>query len=60
VIFIIAPTVLTDDEIKAIDDAGAKGPRGFNARVLLHRASLLLVGGIVGFGLCSYLGIDFL
>ncbi|KAF8962110.1 NADP-dependent oxidoreductase domain-containing protein [Flammula alnicola] len=52
--------VLTDDEIKAIDAAGAKGPGRLNLQTLLRRASLVLFAGAVGFGLCSYLGIDIL
>jgi len=50
--------VLTDDEIAAIEEAGAKGPRGLTAHVLVKRASILLLGGVVGFGLCSYMGVS--
>ncbi|KJA14207.1 hypothetical protein HYPSUDRAFT_460251 [Hypholoma sublateritium FD-334 SS-4] len=50
--------VLTDDEIAAIEEAGAKGPRGLTPYVLVKRASLVLLGGIAGFGLCSYMGVS--
>lgn len=55
---LMASAVLTDDEIAAIEEAGAKGPRGLTPRVLAKRASLVLLGGIVGFGLCSYMGVS--
>ncbi len=53
-----ASAVLTDDEIAAIEEAGAKGPRGLTPCILAKRASLVLLGGIVGFGLCSYMGVS--
>ena len=53
-----ASAVLTDDEIAAIEEAGAKGPRGLTPCVLAKRASLVLLSGIVGFGLCSYMGVS--
>ncbi|KAF9479131.1 Aldo/keto reductase [Pholiota conissans] len=52
--------VLTADEIKAIDEAGAKGPPSKLCRLVLKRASLVLVGGAIAYGLSSYLGMSFL
>ncbi|KAH9476055.1 NAD/NADP-dependent indole-3-acetaldehyde reductase [Psilocybe cubensis] len=50
--------VLTDDEIKAIDDAGAKGTRIFTARTIVRRTAAVLFAGAIALGVCSYLGID--
>lgn len=50
--------VLTDDEIAAIEKAGAKGPRGLTAQTLMKRVSLLALGGVVSFGLYSYIGMN--
>ncbi|KDR79260.1 hypothetical protein GALMADRAFT_243181 [Galerina marginata CBS 339.88] len=51
---------LTDEEVKAIDDAGAKGAKIFTARIVIRRAAVGLLVGAVGFAVCSYLGIDIL
>jgi len=51
---------LTEEEIKAIDHAGAKGARISTARTVVRRAAVVLLVGAVGLGVCSYLGIDIL
>ena len=52
--------VLTDEEIEAIDKAGAKGQRIFTARTVVRRVAAALFLGAIGLGVCSYLGIDVL
>lgn len=52
--------VLTEEEIEAIDKAGAKGQRIFTARTVIRRAAVALLVGAVGLGACSYLGINIL
>jgi len=52
--------VLTNEEIKAIDHAGAKGAKIFTARTVIRRAAVALLFGAVGLGVCSYLGINIL
>jgi len=51
---------LTQDEIDAIDAAGAKGQRIFTARTVVRRFAVALLVGAVGLGVCSYLGINVL
>ncbi|KAJ3507725.1 hypothetical protein NLJ89_g6141 [Agrocybe chaxingu] len=52
--------VLKDEEILAIDKAGAKGAQIVTAQKVVRRAAIVLFAGAVGLGLCSYLGIDVL
>jgi len=52
--------VLTDEEIKAIDEAGAQGSKLFTARTVVRRAAAALLVGAIGLGVCSYLGINIL
>ena len=52
-------SVLTNDEIHAIEVAGAKGPKSFklNGNVLKRRASLVLSGyAVSAVALCWYYG----
>ena len=53
-------TVLTADEIESIDEAGSRGAKQYTAKVILHRVAMVLLGGAVGLGICSYLGIEVL
>jgi len=52
--------VLTEEEIKDIDEAGAKGSNIFTARTVVRRAAVALLAGAIGLGVCSYLGINIL
>ncbi|KAF8154562.1 NADP-dependent oxidoreductase domain-containing protein [Crassisporium funariophilum] len=51
---------LAEDEIKAIDDAGAEGAKRFTAQTLVRRTAVVMLAGAAGLALCSYLGINIL
>ncbi|PPQ73140.1 hypothetical protein CVT24_009133 [Panaeolus cyanescens] len=51
---------LTAEELKAIDEAGVAGGKKFTAQTVVRRFALVLFAGAVGFGICSYLGLDVL
>ncbi|KAF8801484.1 Aldo/keto reductase [Phlegmacium glaucopus] len=46
--------VLTDDEIKSIDEAGARGARQIAAKAFLRKIALLMFPAAIGFGVCSF------
>ncbi|KDR79261.1 hypothetical protein GALMADRAFT_1230669 [Galerina marginata CBS 339.88] len=51
--------VLTKEEIKAIDDAGAKGPaKALTVKTVVRRAAGALILGGIGLRVCSYFGLN--
>jgi len=52
--------VLTADEIKSIDEAGAQGAKQFTFQSTLRRIAFIMFGGAIGMGVCSYFGINIL
>ncbi|KDR79266.1 hypothetical protein GALMADRAFT_223496 [Galerina marginata CBS 339.88] len=51
--------VLTEQEIKAIDDAGAKGrAKVLTAKTVVRRAAGALILGEIGLRECSYFGLN--
>jgi hypothetical protein len=52
--------VLTDDEIKSIDEAGTQGAKQYTMKVILRKAAMVMFAGAVGLGICSYFGIEVL
>ena len=51
---------LTDDDVAAIDDAGAKGMHKQTAKTFVRRAAVVTLAAAVGLGVCGFLGIDVL
>ncbi|KAF8799817.1 Aldo/keto reductase, partial [Phlegmacium glaucopus] len=46
--------VLTDNEIKSIDEAGAEGAKQFAAKAFLRKNALFMFVVAIGFGICSF------
>ena len=51
---------LTEEDISAIDNAGAFGARRSTVRTFVNRAVGLALVGAAFLGVCSYFGIDIL
>jgi diketogulonate reductase-like aldo/keto reductase len=50
--------VLTDDEIKSIDEAGAQGAKQFATKAFLHQAAAYMFLAAIGFGVFSFFKIN--
>ena len=51
---------LTDEEVAAIDAAGASGARKLTVRTFVKRTVVVALLGAAALGICGYLGIDIL
>ena len=56
----LTATELTDEEVAAIDAAGASGARKLTVRTFVKRTVVVALLGAAALGICGYLGIDIL